>query len=560
MPDLKLLRIEQGDNQKNIVDKVNSNFSDIITFGGGPYGKIGEDGPQGNKGLTGPTGSYGDMGSRGSVWFVGVTNPGITGSIDGDFWLNTTPGSGNPVYRYSSQTWSLYGFSILSQDLFRLYPNVPTSSGNSAYSGYHLTSVNPADYTLVLSDNSLVGASASTNPQYSKMVVSIDGGATGKGLMEFSKYEYSTIPSFTSKTPRFSWTSTSTTSSLKYGLSFNLGDSLFLDIPNGNLGIHNTSSGGNNLTHRSTGLNLYLNESRGFSISTGGDFVLNFSSTGTALFSNRNLTYTALTSKFIIPIRFTFSNTSSDTLPSLWISSSFSNVSGLRHKTNVASDVSSSLFYLHSSTEPYLDIRANGEMWYNKRINSIQPSQNVTSIGTGNVSIYGPAVSVQWYAVIPGVVYSAGTASQRINSNNGMDFVVNPSTYGPSASTGVYLWTPATGATLDSNGGWLNFLNDHEAIELRVRSSSESRFFRFVGLGTSDTFSNLPNAPYTSYQAADLTGTDSVGASHIDFTIMNISGTGSTAGSSRWFKVYYSAYGGNLNDTKCGVLYTTGAI
>jgi len=71
MPDLKLLRIEEGDNQKNLVDKVNSNFSNIITFGGGPYGKLGQEGPEGDKGATGPVGSYGDMGARGSIWVVG---------------------------------------------------------------------------------------------------------------------------------------------------------------------------------------------------------------------------------------------------------------------------------------------------------------------------------------------------------------------------------------------------------------------------------------------------------------------------------------------------------
>ncbi len=563
MPDLKLLRIEEGDNQKNLVDKVNSNFSDIITFGGGPYGKLGPEGPEGDKGSTGPVGSYGDMGSRGSIWVIGVTNPGTTGYINGDFWLNLTPGSGNQIYQFSAQTWSPYGFNLLSQDLFRIYPSVPTSAGNSSYAGYHLTSINPADYTLVLNDNSLVGATASTNPQYSKLVLSIDGGATGKGLLEFSKYAYSSSPSFTSKTPRFFWSSTSTSASLKYGLSFKLGDSLFLDIPGGNLGLNNTSPGGSNLSHRSTGLNLYLTGSRGLSVTTSGDFILNFSSTGTALFSNRNLTYTpssgSVAANFSIPVVLTFSNTTGDSLPSLSITSSLFNVGGLRHRTNVASNRSSSLFYAYGPSESYVDIRANGEFWYNKRINSIQPAQNVTSIGTGNVSIFGPSVSTEWYAVVPGVVQSAGTPSQRVNSNNGIDFVVNPSTSGPSTSTGVYLWTPATGATANFNGGWLNLLNDHESIELRVRTSEESKFFRFVGLGTSNTFSNLPNAPYSSYQAADLSGANSVGASHIDFTIMNITGTGSTAGTSRWFKVYYSAYGGNLNGSKCGVLYTTGS-
>jgi hypothetical protein len=564
MPDLKLLRIEEGDNQKNLVDKVNSNFSNIITFGGGPYGKLGQEGPEGDKGATGPVGSYGDMGARGSIWVVGITNPGTTGYINGDFWFNLTPGSGNQIYQFSSEAWSPYGFNLLSQDLFRIYPNVPTSAGDSSYNGYHLTSINPSDYTLVLSDNSLVGATASTNPQYSKLVLSIDGGAIGKGLLEFSKYEYSSSPSFTSKTPRFLWSSTSTSASLKYGLSLRLGDSLFIDIPNGNLGLNNTSSAGSNLSHRSTGFNLYLTESRGLSVTTSGDFILNFSSTGTALFSNRNITYTAsavsVAANFSIPVSLTFSNSSADSLPPLWLSSSLPNVGGLRHRTNVASSRSSSLFYLYGPSEFYVDVRANGEFWYNKRINSIQPVQNVTSIGTGNVTIpSGPTVSTQWYAVVPGVVYAAGTPSQRINSNNGIDFVVNPATSGPSTSTGVYLWTPATGATADSNGGFLNLLNDHESIELRVRTASESKFFRFVGLGTSNTFSDLPYVPYTSYQAADLSGSNSVGASHIDFTIMNITGTGSTAGTSRWFKVYYSAYGGNLNGSKCGILYTTGS-
>ena len=150
MPDLKLLRIEEGDNQKNLVDKVNSNFSDILSFGGGPYGKIGDQGPQGEPGQTGPAGSYGGMGGRGSIWTVGPTDPGLTGYINNDFWLNTTTGLGNPIYQFSGSEWSPYGFSLLSQDLFRVYSNIPTSAGNSTYNAYTLTSVNPSNYTLVL--------------------------------------------------------------------------------------------------------------------------------------------------------------------------------------------------------------------------------------------------------------------------------------------------------------------------------------------------------------------------------------------------------------------------
>jgi hypothetical protein len=36
---------------------------------------------------------------------------------------------------------------------------------------------------------------------------------------------------------------------------------------------------------------------------------------------------------------------------------------------------------------------------------------------------------------------------------------------------------------------------------------------------------------------------------------VNLPTVGSISGTSRWFKVYYSAYGGNLGTMRCGVLY-----
>jgi len=41
---------------------------------------------------------------------------------------------------------------------------------------------------------------------------------------------------------------------------------------------------------------------------------------------------------------------------------------------------------------------------------------------------------------------------------------------------------------------------------------------------------------------------------------MNIAGTGATSASRRWFKVYYSAYGGNIVGNECGVMYTANSI
>lgn len=561
MPDLKLLRIEEGDNQKVLVDKVNSNFSDILTFGGGPYGKIGDQGPQGDPGQTGPVGSYGGMGGRGSIWTIGPTDPGLTGYINNDFWLNTRTGLGNPIYQFSDSGWNPYGFGLLSQDLFRVYPNVPTSSGNSTYNAYTLTSVNPSNYTLVLSDNSLVGTSAITNPQYSKVLIAIDGGATGKNLLEFSKSDYSSNTAFNTKTPRFYWTST-LIGFTKYYLSWKNGDSLFFDVPGGELKLSTNTNAVNNSTYRSTGFNLNLSGSQGLSITTAGKFVMNFTSTGTLLLSNRNIKYliSAGGNRFEMPITFNFTNTLNGSLPPLWIESSAANSGNLLYRANVISSNVSRLFLAYTSSEIIFDVKANGEVFYNKGINSIQSVQPVTPTVTGNATnISGTSVSVQWYTVIPGAIHSAGTSTSRINANNGTDFVISPSTFGPSATVGICLWTPATGGSgNDNNGGWLNMLNSYEAINLRVRSDSESKFIRFLGLNTSNTFSVAPNDPVGSFQGIDLSGANSVGASHIDFTIMNIRGTtGSTGGTSRWFKVYYSAYGGNIVGNKCGVMYTT---
>jgi hypothetical protein len=507
------------------------------------------------------------MGSRGSIWTVGATDPGLTGYINNDFWLNTRTGSGNQIYQFSSSGWSRYGFGILSQDIFRVYPNIPTSAGNSAYNGYTLVSTNPFDYTLVLSDNPLsAGGDPIANPQYSKVVIAIDGGATGKNLIEFSKSNYSTDILFNTKTPRFYWNSTSTALALKYGLSWKNGDSLFFDIPLGQLKLSTITNGGGNSRYRSTGFNLNLAGSQGLSVTTIGNFILNLSSTGTLLLSNMNIKYSISTGgdRFEMPISFNFSNSLNSSLPPLWLESTRSNSGNLRYQANTISSRVSRLFLAYTASEVIFDVKANGEVWYNKRINSIQPSQTVTPTVTGSVSMSGPSVSVQWYTAIPGSVYSGagGTASQRITCNNGTDFVITPSVSGPSAAIGVCLWTPSNGGgstNPNGNGGWLEMLNDHEAINFRVRTDSESKLIRFLGLNTSSTFNIAPSAPLSSFQAVDLTGSDSFGASHIDFTIMNLNQGASIASSVRWFKVYYSAYGGNIVGSKCGVMYTTGS-
>jgi hypothetical protein len=136
---IKLLRIEDGDSQKNLTDKLNYNFQRVVSFGGGPYGRRGSKGAIGPKGPAGPVGSYGDSGIRGNIWTVGVCQPSIASSMNGDYWLDTA--SNNLVYQFSSTSgWGYYGFNIKSTDLFDIFTPLSTLGGPSPYSGYFISS------------------------------------------------------------------------------------------------------------------------------------------------------------------------------------------------------------------------------------------------------------------------------------------------------------------------------------------------------------------------------------------------------------------------------------
>jgi hypothetical protein len=104
MEELKLLLLEKGDSQKNLIDKVNFNFSQIVSFEGGPYGKIGPEGKNGNRGNHGPTGSFGYQGIRGNLWSLSIDSP--VNPKQGDYWMN--PDNNNEVKVYNSNTQNLF--------------------------------------------------------------------------------------------------------------------------------------------------------------------------------------------------------------------------------------------------------------------------------------------------------------------------------------------------------------------------------------------------------------------------------------------------------------------
>ena len=85
MSQLNLSKILSGDNLSILVDKINSNFDQIILNGGGPQGDRGIIGPPGLPGIQGLQGISGTSGPDGTYLFAGTgatpgTPPGITNS------------------------------------------------------------------------------------------------------------------------------------------------------------------------------------------------------------------------------------------------------------------------------------------------------------------------------------------------------------------------------------------------------------------------------------------------------------------------------------------------
>ncbi len=557
MSELKLLRIEDGDSQKNIADKINFNFQEIVTYGGGPYGKIGEDGPQGFKGPIGPTGSYGDPGLRGTVWSIGPSQPSSPSSISGDFWMNTD--ENNAVYIFSSSGWSLYGVNASSNDLFDVLGPISTSSGVSARSGYFISSTSPISYTMVLSDSTIISGTSTSpnpvpNPQYSKMVVSIYGNNSNKNIMEFNKGDYQSVVSYSSSTPKFYWLQGATAERGSYGLGFKNGgktefsttSDITLQSTNGSVDFTST---GININSSSTD-QLLFNLSNGITFNIG---------TGTAYFTTNNFNYDG--SKFTMPLQFRAYGNS--TMPTITIQCDRFYDSGLRYYYAGAGTSSDVLFSANQVQGSLTILRVFGDGSVNmfRRVNTIQNDQSVLFTVNSTVS----AVAIDWITLIPTVATSVGSGNY-IWVNRGTDIVTSKPTTSAN-QRGICLWTPATGGTAGIyNKGWLNLLENGEAINFRVHANNpsatgvNSQTFRYLGLNTSENQALAPNNTASSnYSYVDLTGSSYVGASTVDFTIVNIQASGGTAGNRRWFKVYYSAWGGGLTGARCGVLSTYNA-
>lgn len=167
MPQINILNILEGDNQSNIVDKINYNFDQILSAGGGPQGAMGPQGPSGPIGPQGPQGPQGVQGVQGSKWFVqdGPTGPlgptSITGGNPasfpnvGDYWLDVNS-SNQDIYIYLGATagWTFTGYGLSQGDVLQRVTPVQFT-GASTGSAIMIAGTGSQVNTVVLSDNNI---------------------------------------------------------------------------------------------------------------------------------------------------------------------------------------------------------------------------------------------------------------------------------------------------------------------------------------------------------------------------------------------------------------------
>jgi hypothetical protein len=260
MPQINILNILQGDNQSTIVDKVNYNFDQILSAGGGPQGQQGLIGPTGPIGPQGPQGVQGLQGPSGTKWFVQDSSPasgGVTGSNPwtyptlGDYWLD--PDSSNQdVYVFTATGWVYTGYGLAAGDIFQNL--VPINIvGGSTGSGI-LIAGTASNRTLVLSDSSIAeytpGGATADNINYENAKLKIASTGDRQNLISFGRSYYDstseTGPLGYSKNPLIKWTSPFPSGTGDYNINFsNPGGSILIssDISGASSGVNLLADG-----------------------------------------------------------------------------------------------------------------------------------------------------------------------------------------------------------------------------------------------------------------------------------------------------------------------------
>ena len=201
-------RINRGDSQSEIKDKVNYNFNQVLSFGIGHEGLIG---PKGATGIPGPSGKIGETGSTGnraSDWFRGNTVPATGDSQEFDLWVDDSSSLGD-IYERGFSSWSYTGLSLFNSDYFEVYSGIvgPLGLTDKSAIGFKSSYV-PDQTSLVVSDTYF--SSSDVNPNNSKLLVSTEDQITNP-IFSFVKSNSNSTSS-----PSFYWKNTGVFSDLLF--------------------------------------------------------------------------------------------------------------------------------------------------------------------------------------------------------------------------------------------------------------------------------------------------------------------------------------------------------
>ena len=255
------ININSSEPKDQIIDKVNFNFGQIVSFSSGPIGRPGPVGPTGYPGAAGRTGLTGATGQAPSLWVYSVNEPDPAEYKNFDFWISLSDDTQGFIYFNYSGSWNYTGLNIFDKSLFSIKSNLQVFTGSSSYSGIYLpgnTATNQNLRTFVISDSDVSAANANKN--YSKVLISTTNDDK-KQILSFRNLKSSGVQ------PSFYWSYGSTSgtpssSKIKlvsdYNLGINSGGIFYMRSTPGTTGSNLTVSA-NNISISTFDSDVYFN-------------------------------------------------------------------------------------------------------------------------------------------------------------------------------------------------------------------------------------------------------------------------------------------------------------
>jgi hypothetical protein len=268
-----------SDSKESIVEKINYNFDQIVSFSTGPEGRVGHKGPTGYSGAAGPKGASGATGDSPSYWYYSSTEPS-SGVNEYDLWINSGATASYEVYQYISGSWNYTGLSLLESDFFSIRNSLPVSNTTSSdFKGIYVSGDDQSTTFFVISDSDL--SATNINRNNSKLLISTSDQTT-KPIFSIRKNGTDVL-----KSPAFYWKNSGSDSGIKFKSGYNFGVSpqgrFNLTSYNGSFSNGATGSilmSGRNLTINAGDLSLIygfgaLTTNGNLKVTAGRNFILN---------------------------------------------------------------------------------------------------------------------------------------------------------------------------------------------------------------------------------------------------------------------------------------------